>query len=89
MPDIIHRTIEEDKLRDILLDEFEPGIAAEMRDVVHAAGDEIVQANDFVPAREEQISQVRAKKSGGAGHYGGWLAGFHQVSNCMNRGAQG
>jgi len=29
-----------------------------MRDVVHAAGDEIVNADDFVAARQKQVSQM-------------------------------
>ena len=31
-------------------------VAAEVRDVVDAAGDKIVDADDFVPAREQQIA---------------------------------
>jgi len=54
VPDIIHRHIEKNKVGDVLLDEFEIRIAAEVRDVVHAAGDKIVNADDFMAAREKQ-----------------------------------
>ena len=40
------------------------------------AGDEIVDADDLVAARQEQIGQVRAKKTGGAGDDGGGLFFF-------------
>ena len=49
-------------------------IAAEVRDVVHAAGDEIVDADDLVAAGEQQVGEVRAEKAGGAGDDGGGLA---------------
>ena len=79
MPDEIHRAFEKNKFRHVLLDEFEIWIAAEVRDVVHAAGDKIVNADDFVVAREQQIGQVRAEKAGGAGDDGGELVFLHQM----------
>ena len=38
-----------------------------------AAGDEIVNADDLVPARQQQIDQVRAQEARGAGDDGGGL----------------
>ena len=75
MPDVIHRRVEENKFGDVLLDELEIRVAAEVRDVVHAAGDKIVNADDLVAAREQQVGQVRAEKAGGAGDDGGGLFG--------------
>jgi len=43
VPDVMDRRVEENKFGDVLLDEFEVWVAAEVRDVVHRAGDEIVQ----------------------------------------------
>ena len=79
MPDVIHRRIEKNKFGDVLLDELEIGIAAEVRNVVHGAGDKIVEADDLVAARHEQICQMRAEKSGGAGDDGSWLFVFQDV----------
>ena len=74
MPDVIHRAVEENKFRHVLLDEFEIRVAAEVRDVVHRAGDKIVEADDFVAARQQQIGQVRTEKAGGTGDDGnGWF----------------
>ena len=47
----------------------------QVRDVVHAAGDEIVDADDLVAARQQQVRQVRAEKAGGAGDDGSGLDG--------------
>ena len=41
------------------------------------AGDKIVNADDLVAAREQQIGQVRAEKAGGAGDDGSGLCCFH------------
>ena len=58
VPDIIHGFIEKDELGDILLDEFEIGIAAQMGNVVHAAGHEVVDADHAGPAGEQQVGEV-------------------------------
>ena len=85
MPDVIHRAVEENKLGDVLLDELEIPVAAEVRDVVHRAGDKIVEADDLVAARQKQIGEVRAEKAGGAGDDGGGLFVFQAVEwlNCQ------
>src|SRR5438552_19025072 len=71
VPHVMDRDIEEDEFRDILLDELEIWIAAEVGNVVHAAGDEIIDADHLVTTREEKIGQVRAEEAGGAGDDGG------------------
>ena len=42
-------------------------VALEVGDVCVLAGDEVVDADDLVPLREQQVGQVRAEKAGGAG----------------------
>ena len=79
MPDEIHRPFEKNKLGNVLLDELEIRIAAEVRDVVHAAGDKIVNADDLVAARNEEVGQVRAEKTGSAGDDGRGLFLFQNV----------
>ena len=71
MPDVIHRHVQENKLRHILFDEFEAAIAAQVRDVIHRAGHEVVYADDLVAARQQQINQVRAQEARGASDHGG------------------
>jgi len=77
MPDVIHWLIEENKLRHILLNEFEIRIAAQMRDVVHRTGHEIVNADDLMSASDEQVREMRAKKAGRTSDDGGGLFLFH------------
>ena len=67
MPDIIYRAIEKNELRHIVLDELEVRIPAQMRDIVNAASDEIVQTNNLVTLRKQQIGEVRSNKPGSAG----------------------
>ena len=71
MPDVIHRPVKKNELGYVLLDEPEMGVAGQMVDVVFGAGDEVINAYDFVAAREQQIGQVGAEEAGGAGDHGG------------------
>src|ERR1051326_1260963 len=66
----MHGHIQEKEFGDVLLDESETPIAAQVRDVVHRTGDEVVNADDLVSARQQQIGEMRAEKAGGAGHHG-------------------
>ena len=50
------------------------GLPPRCADVIHRAGDEIVDADDLVPAGQQQINQVRAQETRGAGDDGGGLA---------------
>ena len=77
VPDVIHRLVEKEEFGDVLLDEFEVRVAGQMGNIVHRAGDKIVNADDLVAARQEQIGQVRTQKPGGAGDDGGGLLFFH------------
>jgi hypothetical protein len=38
-----------------------------MRDVVGRAGDEVVEAQDFIASRQERVAQVRPEEPGAAG----------------------
>ena len=76
VPDIVHGFIEKDEFGDILLDEFEVPVAAQMGDVVHAAGDEVINANHPVSPGEQQVGEMRTKKTGRAGNDGSRLGGF-------------
>ena len=69
MPDEIHRATQINKFGNILANEPEIRIPSEMRDVIHAAGDQIVDGDDAVAAREKQINQMRSQKAGAAGHH--------------------
>ena len=62
VPDVLHRLVEKKEFCEILLDEFEVRIAAERRDVAHRAGDEIVNANDLMAARQEQVVRCEPRK---------------------------
>ena len=78
MPDVIHPAFEKNEFGDVLLDEFEVRVAAKVDDVVHAAGDEVVNADDLVAARNQEVGEVRAKKAGGTGDNGDGLSFFHR-----------
>jgi len=70
VPDVIYGAVEKKELGDILLDETEIPVAGQMVNVRHAAGDKIINADDFVAALEQQVGEVRTKKSGGTGDNG-------------------
>ena len=52
-----------------------------------AAGDEIVNADDLVAARQQQVGQMRPEKAGGAGDDGGGLFLFHFLAHSVPQGA--
>ena len=56
------------RLDDVGFDERVVRIAAQMGDVFRLAGDEIVDADDFMALAQEQVGQVRAEKARGAGN---------------------
>ena len=58
------------------------GLPPRCDDVVHRAGDKIVEADDLVAARQQQVGQVRAEKTGGAGDDGSGLFLFQAELNC-------
>ena len=54
--------------RDIVPDEPEAGVAGQMREVVRMTGDEVVDADDLMFVVEKAVAEMRAEKTGGAGH---------------------
>ena len=50
MPDVVHPGIQKDEFRDVLLDELEIRIAAEVRDVVHRARHKVVYTHHLMSA---------------------------------------
>jgi hypothetical protein len=55
-----------DGLGDVMLDQPEPGLAFEMRDVVPRPGVEVVEGNDLVSFRKQAVAEVRADETGSA-----------------------
>ena len=68
MPDVIDAVMEKNELGHVLLDEFKVLVHAKVIDVLDRAGHEIVDADDAMSARDEQIRQVRSEESRCAGH---------------------
>ena len=73
MPDVIDRAVEKQILRDILLDEFVVRVAGQVRDVVDRSRDKIINSNHAMAARQQQVGEVRAKKSRASRHDGSGL----------------
>src|ERR1041385_8185097 len=73
MPNVLNRRIKENKLGDVLLNEFEIWIAAKMRDVIDTASNEIIDPDHLVTAREKQIGQMGPEKTGRPGDDGGGM----------------
>lgn len=70
MPDVIDVFVEVNEFGDVLLDEAEVLVAAEVRNVIDVAGDEVIEADDFVSFGEEVIGEVRTEKACCAGDDG-------------------
>ena len=89
MPDTIDPALEEKKLGDVLLDEFEMPVAGQVRNVIDAAGHQVVDGDDGMPFQKQIVHQVRSEKTSPAGHDGNgfrgtgvgvWIDGAESVS---------
>jgi hypothetical protein len=58
VPDVIDVFVQEDEFGDVLLNEAEVLVAAEVRNVIDVAGDKIIEADDFVPLSEQVIGEM-------------------------------
>jgi hypothetical protein len=56
-----------ERKRHIVAQQLETRVAEQMADVLLAAREEVVDADDIVPVGQEAITQVRAEKTGAAG----------------------
>jgi len=59
--------LEKKRPHDVVPDQLEAGMIAQMRDVLFASGEEIVEAEDVVPAFDQAIAQMAAEKPGPSG----------------------
>ena len=64
----IERSGQEDVLRDVVLDELEPGIPGKVLDVPDVARDQIVEPDHLVTFRQEPIAKMGPQKTAGPGH---------------------
>jgi hypothetical protein len=67
MIDEIDSPVNEEIIRDIVLNEFEAGISCEMSNVCRAPGDQVVDANYRMPLRDKAVTEVRTEESCSAG----------------------
>ena len=63
--DLIHFQV--DGVDDVVTDAFKVRISQEMADVVLAAGEEVVEAQDLLPLGEQPFAEMRTEKAGAAG----------------------
>src|SRR5690242_15197431 len=76
MPDVVHLVVQKEEFGDVLLDKAEVLVPAQMRDIVHRAGDEVVDPDDAMSFFQEIISEVGAEETGRTGHNGYRSRGF-------------
>jgi hypothetical protein len=84
--DLVHR--DEDRVVHVVVHELEVRMVQQVGDVVLAAGEQVVQADHVVAARDQPVAQMRADEAGPAGDQnaksgvflGGGLGGHGRVS---------
>jgi len=59
----VHRAVDVDVVGDVVLDELEIRVARQMRDVADVAGEQVVDADDGIPAIEQRLGQVRSDEA--------------------------
>jgi len=66
--DAVEGAVNFEIIGDVLLEEREFGVGFEVGDVGESAGEEVIEAEDFVVLGEEMVGEVRAEEAGGAGN---------------------
>ena len=67
MQDVVDRPVDLDRLGDVVLDELEPRVVEERRDVAARAGQQVVDADDLVAVVEESLAKMRPDEPRPAG----------------------
>jgi len=63
--DLIH--LEENRFNDVVANELEPRVAEEVHEVLLSPGEEIVNDDDVIPARDELVDEVAPDEARAAG----------------------
>jgi hypothetical protein len=66
MQNVIHRPIDLDRLRDIVLDELECSILEQVCDIAGIACEHVIHAQDLVAVREKSLTEMRPDESAAA-----------------------
>ena len=80
---LIHLNIE--RLRDVVPDELEVRIAQEVGDVLFAAGEQIVHADDFILLFQQAFTEVGTEEPGSASDEDAFFHGLVRVFRCLER----
>lgn len=72
MEDSVDRSVDEDVLGNVKLDESKVRRAQEVGDVSCVAGDQVIDRRNAVPLGEQPIAEVRSKESRPASNDGVW-----------------
>src|SRR6516165_11376726 len=70
---VINPTRYEDKVTDIMADEFEILVGGQMRYVIRGISNRVVNGDNTESPVDEAIAQMRSEKSGSAGNHGDLL----------------
>ncbi len=62
--DVVHRPVDLDRLRDIVLQEPEVAVAGQVTDIPSASRQQIVNTDDLMPLGEKALAEMRADKPG-------------------------
>jgi hypothetical protein len=52
----------------VVPEELEPWMIADMLEISLGTGEHVVDANDFVPSRQQRVDQMRTEEARAAGH---------------------
>ena len=61
--------LDKERERDVVAHELEIGMVEKMRNIVLAAGEEIIDAQHVAALLEQAVDEVRSEEAGAAGHH--------------------
>jgi len=64
MKDVVYRPFQLQRMRNVVADEHEAVVRAQVLDIGTAAGNEVVNADNLMPFREKALAKVRTDEAG-------------------------
>jgi len=65
-----------------MADQFEPGIADQMKDIVLTAGEKIIEAEKVMPFGKQTLAEMGTQKSGAAGNQYAHFKSLQEYFGC-------
>src|SRR5262249_25497355 len=67
---VVYRSVDQERIGDVVVEQAEARIAAQVIDVRESPGDQVIDADDFMALGQEAIAEMGAEEAGASGNDG-------------------